>query len=184
MINSPYLLLYTLFAVSLFSIFLIYWTAKQVPSNLEKWEKLPRNVYIGIVIAVIDLAICVPHSMPLVPVSMKSWLIPAAVIFTWLIYQFLDYIFSRAFGGFLILLAHYLLFASLAFQVPLKPVFSILCFAMGTLGIFFCGKPYLMRDLIRKIGTNDKWRYSAIGITALYAAIFLILGILQLTAEK
>lgn len=181
MINSPTLLLSVLFAVAFFSIVLIYWTGKQVPNNLEKWEKLPRNVYIGMVIAIIDLAICVPHSMPLVPVSMKSWLIPAAVICTWLIYQFLDYIFSRAVGGLLILLAHYLLFASFADSIPFKPFFSILCFAMGTLGIFFCGKPYLMRDLIRKIALKKNWKYTAVGISAVYAITFLVIGILQLT---
>lgn len=183
MINSQSFLIYILFAVSLFSFLLIYWTAKQLPSNIEKWEKLPRNVYIGMLIAMIDLAICVPHSMPLVPTSMQNWLIPAAVIFTWLIYQFLDYIFSRAFGGLLILLAHYLLFASFAFNIPLKPIFSILCFAMGTMGIFFCGKPYLMRDLIRKIASHDKWRYSAVIISSTYAMIFLIIAIIQLMAK-
>jgi len=184
MINSPSLLLYTLFAVSLFALVLLFWVWKLIPSNLEKWEKLPRNVYIGMVIAVIDLAICVPHSQPLVPIWMKSWLIPAAVIFTWLIYQFLDYIFSRAFGGFLILLAHYLLYSSFADKIPMRPFVSILYFAMGTLGIFFCGKPYLMRDLIRKIATEPKWRYSVVGISAVYAITFLILGILQVTAGK
>ena len=179
MINSHFLFIYILISVALFFMFLIYWSGKQVPSNLEKWEKLPRNIFFGMILAVVDLAICIPHSQPLVPVWMQSWLIPTAIIFAWLIYKFLDYIFARAFGGLLILLAHYLLFASFNFKIPAQPLFSILCFAMGTLGIFFCGKPYLMRDLIRKIASNLYLQFSAATVSAVYALVFLLTGIFQ-----
>jgi hypothetical protein len=160
-------------------MFLVYWSGTRVPSNIEKWESLPRSIGLGMIIAVIDLAICVPLSKPIVPVWMISWLIPMACISTWIIYQFLDYIFSRAFGGFLILLTHYLLFASFLLKTPGKPFFSFLCFLMGALGIFFCGKPYLMRDYIRKIASSSKWRYAAMTVFAIYAISFMGIGILQ-----
>ncbi len=179
MINSPTFFLCVLFGVSLFSFFLIFWSGKLVPSNPEKWEALPRNIFIGMVIAIIDLAICVPQSEPIVPTGMISWLVPIACVSAWIIYQFLDYIFARAFGGMLILLAHFLLFASFSLQTPGKPLLSLLCFAIGTLGIFFCGKPYLMRDYIRKIASSKKWRSAAVSISAIYAITFLIIGILQ-----
>ena len=179
MITSPTFFVCILFAVALFSTFLIFWSGKLVPSNLKKWEPLPRNILFGMIIAIIDLAICVPQSRPIVPVWMLSWLIPLACVSAWIVYQFLDYIFARAFGGFLILLAHYLLFASFLLKVPGKPLFSLLCFGVGTLGIFFCGKPYLMRDYIRKIASNRKWRTAAVSISAIYAVIFLTVGIMQ-----
>jgi hypothetical protein len=166
-------------ALALFSIFLIYWSGKQVPGNPGKWESLPRNILFGMIIAIIDLAVCVPQSKPIVPTWMISWLIPMACVSAWIVYQFLDYIFARAFGGLLILLAHYLLYASFLLKVPGKPFFSLLCFSMGALGIFFCGKPYLMRDYIRKIAASKRWKYTAMTLSAVYAVTFLGIGILQ-----
>ena len=167
-----------LFLFSALSAILAWWSVRQTPETLRKWEPLPRNILFGMILAAVDFAWCVPHSQPLVPEGLKQWLIPIAIACLWIVYQFLDYIFSRALGGFLILFAHYLLFASFAYQAPARPLFSTLCFAMGTLGIFFCGKPHLMRDLIRKTASSKAWRYSFAAITAAYAAIFLLTGIL------
>ena len=166
--------------IALFAMLLVLWVWHLLPRNPEKWERLPRNVLWGMIIASADLAACVPLSKPLVPLWMTSWLIPLAVICAWLSYQFLDYIFSRAFGGMLILLAHYLLFASFTFKTPGKPFFSLLCFAMGTLGLFFCGKPYLMRDLIRKMLAEKKWRITMAVIFMVYAITFTTTTILHL----
>lgn len=179
MTDSPLFFTCVLFAVSLFSFFLSIWSSKLLPSSLEKWEALPRNILFGMIIATIDLAICVPLSKPIVPTGMISWLIPMACISVWIIYQFLDYIFARAFGGFLVLLAHYMLFVSFYLKTPAKPLLSLLCFAFGTLGIFFCGKPYLMRDYIRKIAASKKWRTAVVAISAMYGGVFLVIGVMQ-----
>ena len=179
MTNTPTFFICVLLAVSFFSFFLSAWSSKLVPSNLERWEALPRNILYGMIIAIIDLAICVPLSKPIVPTGMISWLVPLACVSAWIIYQFLDYIFARAFGGFLILLAHYMLFVSFALKTPASPLLSLLCFIFGTLGIFFCGKPYLMRDYIRKIASNKKWRTATVAISAMYGGAFLVIGILQ-----
>ncbi|MCK5844904.1 MAG: hypothetical protein KAG97_09370 [Victivallales bacterium] len=168
----------SLFGFAALSACAALWAIRQSPAKLAKWEPLPRNVLFGVILAGVDLAWCVPESMPLVPDWMQSWLIPIAVASLWIVYQFLDYIFSRALGGFLILLAHYLLYASFAYQAPLAPLFSAFCLAMGTLGIFFCGKPYLMRDLIRRISASKKWRYSFGVAFAAYALLFFATGML------
>lgn len=178
--NPYYIYIFALFALAAFSAVLAFWAGKLVPANPEKWEKLPRNVLWGVIFAAASLAWCVPHSEPIAPDFMVKWLIPIAIVCLWLAYQFLDYLFSRAFGGFLILFAHYLLYASFYFKAPIKPYFSLLCFAMGTLGIFFCGKPYLMRDLIRKLTSCPKWRYSAIAVAVIYCLSSLLVGILHL----
>ena len=168
----------SLYSFATVSLIVSLWAFRQSPAKLAKWEPLPRNVLLGVILAGIDLAWCVPESEPLVPDAMQSWLIPLAIASLWITYQFLDYIFSRALGGFLILFAHYLLYASFAYQAPLAPLFSAFCLVLGTLGIFFCGKPYLMRDLIRKISASSKWRYSFVAISAAYAAVFLATALL------
>ena len=170
---------YILSGTAIISAVALFWTAKLIRSNPERWERLPRNVLWGMIIALIDLAVCIPQSKPLLPESLHSWLIPAAIVCAWATYQFLDYIFSRAFGGMLILLAHYLLHASFTLHMPGKPFYSLLLFAMGTLGIFFCGKPYLMRDFIRKIALNKKWYYGAVAVTALYTVSFAIAAVME-----
>ena len=95
--------------------------------------------------------------------------------------MFLDYLFSRAFGGALILLAHYFLQASFAYDVPVRPAIAALCLAMGTLGVFFCGKPHLMRDMIRKIATKASWKNSAVALSVVYAVVFLATGVVALS---
>ena len=179
--NPYYIYIFAVFALAAFSAVTAFWAVSLVPANPEKWEKLPRNVWWGVVFAALSLAWCVPHSKPIAPDFMVKWLIPIAVVCLWLAYQFLDYLFSRAFGGFLILAAHYFLYASFYYHAPIKPFFSILCFAMGTLGIFFCGKPYLMRDFIRKLASSQRWRYSAAAVAIVYFITSLLVGILHLT---
>ena len=143
----------------------------------EKMEKLPRAVLPGVFIAACDLAWCIPHSEPIAPVWMINWLIPIALVALWLSYQFLDYIFSRALGGLMILSAHFFLYASFSFHAPIKPFFSVLCYVMGLTGIFFCGKPHLMRDLIRKIIGDTLWKYSIAALLFVYFLVFLGIGV-------
>jgi len=177
--NDFYIYLIALFLLALSSFILTIGVYRLNIKSISKWEALPRNIIFGVTFAAIDLAWCVPQSKPIAPDFMVSWLIPIAIVCLWLSYQFLDYLFSRAFGGFLILFAHYLLYASFVFHAPMKPFISILCYFMGTVGIFFCGKPHLMRDLIRNIAKSSKWRFSATLILAIYAIVFGIAGALQ-----
>jgi hypothetical protein len=147
--------------------------------NLLKWEKLPRNVYAGIVLAFIDLLWCVPHTKPLLPVPLHVYLIPAVFVLTWASYQFLDYLLARATGGFFILLTHYFLHESFTFRTPWAVVFAVFCYIMGITGLFFAGKPYLMRDLIRKTASDYRYKILFLIITFIYGLLSLILGIIQ-----
>jgi len=179
--SSYYIYISALFAFSAFAFFFTVMMAKTLSANFEKWEKLPRNILFGVILAGIDFSWCIPHAKPIAPDSIAAWLIPVAIVCLWLSYQFLDYLFARALGGFLILLAHYFLYSSFYFKAPAKPFFSVLCYVMGTLGIFFCGKPHLMRDLIRKLNVNSKWRMSALLLMLVYAFTFLIIAVLHVT---
>ncbi len=94
--------------------------------------------------------------------------------------MFLDFLFARAFGGFLILLAHYYLLEAFALDMPLSPVFSVFCFIMGTFGIFISGKPYLLRDIMRKLFSSARWRIAGTGILATFSVCFAVFGIFRL----
>lgn len=177
--NDFNIYLIALFLLATSALLISIWCYRLNTASLPKWEALPRNIIFGVTFAAIDLAWCVPQSKPIAPDFMASWLIPIAIVCLWLSYQFLDYLFSRALGGFLILFAHYLLYASFVYHAPMKPLVSILCYFMGTVGIFFCGKPHLMRDLIRKIAQNNKWRLSITAIIAIYAITFGTVAVLQ-----
>lgn len=156
------------------------WSIRLKEENLPRWEKLPRNVMFGMILAVIDLVWCIPHSMPLVPNAMRPLLIPIAVFCAVIAYFFLDYLFSRALGGFFILLVYYFLHESFTYRTPVKPVFSICCFVLGIIGLFFCGKPYLLRDLIRQMARNKVWKHVMCTYLFVFAGFSICLAIIHL----
>lgn len=173
---------YNVYLTALFSagavfFFIAFYVLFLIQRNPEKAEKLPRKVLFGLIIATADLAWCIPHSKPIAPDSLQGWLIPIAILALWLSYQFLDYLFARAFGGLLILCAHFFLYASFTFHAPGKPFFSLICYVLGLTGIFFCGKPYLMRDLIRKILGDSLWRFSIGILVLIFAFTFSFVGL-------
>lgn len=156
------------------SLFTIY---KLRQPNLSKIEKLPRNIVLGVIFAVADIAWCAPQAVEIF--SKSSFFIVWAIAIIALIVGcfFLDYLFARALAGFLILLAHYFLRASFAADIPVIWLFSIVCLIMGTLGIFFGGIPHLFRDLLRKLCKEKKWRNAFSCIFALYSVISVAIAV-------
>ncbi len=154
------------------------------PDNLDKWEKVPRYRTLGAIIGLIDLLWCIPNTKPLLPVSLHVFLLPLAFTFAYLGWQFLDYLLSRAIGGFLILLAHYLLANSFAFKTPAAPVLAGFCMAIGIVGLFFAGKPYLFRDLIRKSAKFPVLKFSVSASLFVFALLSIIPGIMQLVQRQ
>ena len=161
-------------AVFFFIAFYILFFIQKSP---EKAEKLPRKVLPGLIVATVDLAWCIPHSKPIAPDFLINLLIPIAILALWLSYRFLDYLFARAIGGLFILSAHFFLYSSFTFHAPAKPFFSLLCYILGLTGIFFCGKPYLMRDLIRKILGDTLWRIAISLLFLIFAITFSLVGL-------
>ena len=159
------------------------WFLGITPENLKIREKLARNVVLGIIIAVIDLLWCIPHSKPLLPAYLHFYLIPTAVFCAVIAYRYLDYLFSRAIGGFFILLAYYFLHSSFVYHTPAAPVFAVCCFAMGIVGIFFSGKPHLLRDFVRHAAKSTPYKYLMAGLMAGFGVFSLVLGILHLTGR-
>ncbi|MDD3117944.1 MAG: hypothetical protein PHQ27_02075 [Victivallales bacterium] len=161
----------------------VWWIAGITPENLKQREQLPRKVFAGMVLAAIDLLWCIPHTKPLLPEWLHVYLLPTAVVLAVVAFLYLDYLFSRAIGGFFILLAYYFLHESFTFHSPAAPFFSLFCFALGIVGIFFSGKPYLMRDAIRLAARSRYYKYMLAALTAGFGLFSLLLGILHLTGR-
>ncbi len=177
-----------LFAASLvlagfFFLAAAIWTYRTNDKNISSHEKLPRQRILGAAIAGLGFFWCVFHARPLVPSSMHFYLFPTAIFCTWIGYMLLDYLFSRALGGMFILFAHYFLHDSFALKTPCKPYFSLLCFAMGTFGIVLCGKPHLLRDMIRAVSKSDKWKYSTICMLSLFSISYITYGLIHLARK-
>ena len=137
-----------------FSVYLL----KVKPENVDKMEKMPRWKVPGIILGTFVLAWCIPHAMPILPDNFHSLLFPflvAVVIASWCV---LDHIFARALGGYIILTAHLFLRDSFGYEEISNPFFAILCLIYGTFGIFLCGLPYRLRDIIR-MELNPKFRW-------------------------
>jgi hypothetical protein len=152
------------------------WAWRLSPENLPRWERLPRAPWLGAMLAAAGLVWCIPHARPMLPTGLQSYLLPMAALCTWLSYMYLDYLFARAAGGLMILSAHFFLASAFAQHTPGRELFAIALLAMGTLGIFFCGKPYWLRDLIRRMAVSPRWRQGAVGILAGYALLGIAFG--------
>lgn len=141
----PVLVFLTAPAMLAFAVYLLL----VKPENVEKMQKLPRWKVPGIILGTFVLAWCIPHAMPILPENFHRLLFPflvAVVIASWFV---LDHLFARALGGYMILTAHLFLRESFAYEEISNPVFPILCFLYGTFGIFLCGMPYRLRDIVR-----------------------------------
>ena len=183
MLNTEQIFTLSMILTGIFFFISFVWAFKTCETNISEKEKLARNRLLGVILAGAGFFWCVFHSKPLLSPSMHVFLIPVAALCTWIAYLFLDFLFARAFGGMLILLAHYFLHESFAFKTPCKPFLSLLCFIMGTYGIFLCGKPHLLRDMIRHVSKSQAWRYSMSGILLFYSLSFIAYGFVQLMKE-
>ena len=155
----------------------IYTFLKMRQENISVNEKIPRNYIFGIIFAIIDIVWCIPQALAIFSPGSSTWIFPAAIICLVIGCLFLDYLFARAFAGFLILLSHYFLFESFAADISCIWLFSIACYVMGTFGIVIGGIPHLLRDFIRKISSNKPLRNIISLVFVLYFCLGTITGI-------
>jgi hypothetical protein len=149
--------------------------------NISYYEQVARLRYVGAGIAFIALLWCVPNAKPIV----WDWLLPAlyplvfvCTIIAWL---FLDYLFARAIGGLCILTAYWFLHDAFTFHSFLSPAFAIFCWIIGIAGLFFSAKPYLFRDMLRKISVKNSWKTVISSYLILFALFSIISAIMLLS---
>ena len=169
---------YTIYQIALWlggaaAVAAAFWTLRLRPASLPKIESLPRNRTWGFALALPALIWCIPHARPIVFSWMLPLLWPMAIGGAVLAYFYLDYLFSRAVGGMLILLAYCYVHSAFENHTPFLPAFSVLCHLAGILGIAFSGKPCWMRNLLRALCRSGRYR-------ALYSVYFALLGLFML----
>lgn len=135
------------------------WILRLTPEKTEMAEPVARLRLAGSVLGLAALIWCVPHARPICFGWMLDWLYPAAVAGAVLGYYFLDYHFSRAMGGILILSSYFFVHGAFDWHTPGLPVVSVIFWIMGIMGICFGGRPCWMRDLLRKCCAVKGWRW-------------------------
>jgi len=149
-------------------------------SYIEKAEKIPRNFTLGMIFGFAAVCWCVPQAIAIFSAGMTPIIYWVAVIAFVVGILFLDYLFARAFAGFIILLSHYFLAESFAADLHLLWLFSSLCVIMGVFGIVIGGVPHLMRDLLRNICRRPVWKILMCIVAASYSILGLVTGIVLL----
>ncbi len=139
-------------------------------------QKVPRYFWAGVILGVPCLIWAAWHGCLMLEGSLARFrplvwfLVPVTSILSML---YVDYLFSRALGGFFILSANELIRQGFIWDISLRPIFSLVCLTLGVAGMFLVGVPWRMRDVIELCA-----RKRSVG--RVFAAVFLIFAALLL----
>jgi len=90
-----------------------------------------------------------------------------------------EFLAVRALGMLLLLAAEPLLEAAFLRPEASRLLLSVLAYIWATLGIFWVGKPYLLRDQLEWVSKSDlRWRIAALG-GVIYGAVVLVAALTQ-----
>ncbi len=129
-------------------------------ANLETlWKAVPRERNIGGILAFIALTYSAYHGRYMLEGGLEYLRVYVWVllpIVTVLVYLFLDYVFARSLGGVLVITAVHLTHEAFSQHLPLRAIFSLDCYLLGTARLFIIGMPWLLRDLLDQVRKNKK----------------------------
>ncbi len=166
-----------------FMILSIIWVFSLNEKNIVKREKLARSNTFGIALTIIDFVLLWSHLKPVLPAFLVKIQLPLVIIAAVLAILFLDYLFSRALGGFLILGCYFLVHENFYNHGVTTWVFPALCYLLGIGGIFIAGKPVWLRDYFRKCEKNSKIKYLSLAVFGGFIICLVINMIVQLKAK-
>lgn len=110
---------------------------------------LARHKIAGSILGIWIIFSCVPHVAQLLEGSLLAspvLLFGAAFFFSFMIWKYADYHFARGIAVALIYMAYLMLREGFALKPPCYPVFAVLFFLTGILGIVIGAKPVWLRD--------------------------------------
>ena len=143
----------------------------------DKMAALPRLRWAGIVLGIPCLIWSAWHGCIMLEGGLAKFhtlvwcLVPILSILCAL---YLDYLFARSLGGFLILSTNELIRCAFIYDVPLRGVYSVLCLLLGVCGLFLLGAPWHLRDTL-KLAENNTTAGRSIAAALAVAALLLIL---------
>ena len=165
----------TFFGLILIAISFFCW--KILPNKKELWRIIPRDRTIGTVLGAICLIWSAMNAYPLFEgnaARFRSLLGPAVIGITLLSFFYLDYLFTRALGGIILLSVSWLLHEAFVINIPIRQLFSIICYSLGIASFFLIAAPYRFRDMLEKISKDGRWR-TVVSIVILSMGCLLIL---------
>ena len=148
----------------------------------ELWRCLPRERRFGTIVACACLVWSAYHVCLMLEGDLVQWriwvkmLVPVCTV---LAYFFVDYLFTRALGGLLLLLVAQALHLAMAVHLPLRPLYSSGCYLVGVAAMFVVGWPWLFRDLLEKSARSQPWRRACLGVLGASAAFFAVFAALR-----
>ncbi|HEX2749105.1 MAG TPA: hypothetical protein VHM91_13955 [Verrucomicrobiales bacterium] len=155
------------------------------PAAMEKLKTVPRSQNLGTIFLTIDFvwAWVVASSMELGDFERLRWLalFSVPVIYVAMLFWVNDYLGARAIGIFLLLAPCPALDAAFLKATDARVILSILCYVWITLGLFWIGMPYTMRNQIAWV-TRTAGRFK--GFAAAGLAYGVLLTVIAFTAYK
>ncbi len=134
-----------------------------IPRFPEAWRKVPRDRYVGLLIGIF----CVVQSLRMVNLllegslePLRHWLIPLGLFICLGAFFYLEYLFTRALGGFLLLMSNQVMHSAFVEHVPQRWFIAISCYLLGIVGIILITSPFRFRDLLRRIPDSSTWRWA------------------------
>ena len=155
--------------------------------GVQQWlKKFPRSRELGVVLLTVDaiwaFALIAQIDLGEFTRGRMFFLIIIAIAYVLTLLFVDEFLAVRALGMFLILLAEPLL--EVAFQRPETGhlLLSVLAYAWATLGIFWVGMPYLLRDQIDWVSRSDmRWRLAALA-GVVYGGALIVVSLTQFGA--
>ena len=148
-----------LWGSTLLGVAYCFW--RVLPQKKHLWRIIPRERYIGTGLGIACLAWSAIHAHSLLEGSAEKFRVflgPAVILITVLSYFLLDYLFTRALGGILLLLVSWLLHEAFALGIVFRPLFAIICYLLGCASFVLIAAPYRFRDWLEKISIDRRWR--------------------------
>lgn len=151
-----------------------------VPKHDKLWRKLPRERTFGIIIGIISLC----WSAMEVRLMLEGGLIGLRKLLPFVVagtsvasYMMLDYLFTRALGGLLLLVCGHMLHEAFAVFLPVRWLYALILYVVGVIGMFMIGSPYRFRDWLEKVTFDARWRCLSGALLALGGAVILVIAL-------
>lgn len=154
------------------------WLGLALPRRPEWSTRLPRERWLGGGLGALCLLWAARLTDPLLEgglAGLRPLLLPLALILTVAAVWQLDYLFTRALCGLVLLGSTHLLHAAFTAHASWRPAFSAVCYLLGLLAIYTIAYPFRFRDYLEACSRAPQPRRWGVGL--LGAAGLLVLGI-------